>query len=113
MDNTEQRRESPECQTPEKRSQLSKDAERIYWQLRKVSPQCPSGISAEAGLSVLKTIKALNELWLNGIAESATNPDEPSKVVDEYTPESPWRVRYRGKKVRAQRQVKMLEPSDA
>ena len=54
----------------EGQSSLSKDAECVYWQLRKVSPQCPSGISAESGLSVIKTINALNELWLLGIAES-------------------------------------------
>ena len=85
------------------RSSLSKEAERVYWQLRKVSPQCPSGISAESGLSVIKTINALNELWLFGIAESISNPNEPSQLIDEYTPESPWRVRYHGKKVRAKR----------
>ena len=85
------------------RSSLSKDAERVYWQLRKVSPQCPSSISAESGLSVVKTINALNELWLSGIAESISNPNEPSQLVDEYTPESPWRVRYHGKKVRTKR----------
>ena len=84
-------------------SSLSQDAERVYWQLRKVSPQCPSGISAESGLSVVKTIDALNELWLYGVAESISNPNEPSQLVDEYTPESPWRVRYHGKKVRAER----------
>jgi len=84
-------------------SSLSKDAKCVYWQLRKVSPQCPSGISAEAGLSVIKTIHALNELWLSGIAESIDKPNEPSQLIDEYTPESPWRVRYHGKKVRAKR----------
>ena len=94
----------------EGQSSLSKDAECVYWQLRKVSPQCPSGISAESGLSVIKTINALNELWLLGIAESINNPNEPSQLIDEYTPESPWRVRYHGKKVRAKRlQIKVQQ----
>ena len=42
-----------------KNKNLSKEAELVFAQLRKVS-QCPSRISAETGLKFMSTVEALN-----------------------------------------------------
>lgn len=79
-------------------------ANKVFTELQRSGPLCASQISVNLALRITKVNTALNDLWAQGIVELSTNPNHPVDAqLTEGAYEDPWRIRFRGKKIRLKR----------